>query len=236
MVLLCTSIGLGCQAAREADRAADDSRAANGKAERGSAAAAAPAARRAGDSTARQPEATTPAKPTPQPIVVPAGAELKLELVSSLSSATSHQGDLVVARLASPVKLGERVVLAEGTEVRGHVTAAVPSGRVKGRARLAVNFESVRVGGADVALAASGLDVTADSAKKRDAAIIGGGAGAGAIIGAIAKGGKGAAVGAAIGGAAGTGAVLATKGYEVELPAGTAIHSKLEQDLRLQGS
>ena len=45
----------------------------------------------------------------------------------------------------------------------------------------------------------------------------------GAAIGAIAGGGSGAAKGAAIGGAAGTGAVLATRGKEVELAAGADI-------------
>jgi hypothetical protein len=116
------------------------------------------------------------------------------------------------------------------------VTAAVPSGRVKGKARLALAFENVVVAGRERPIAASGLDITADSSTKRDAAVIGGAAGAGAIIGGIAKGGKGAAVGAAIGGAAGTGAVLATKGHEVEMPAGTKIDSRLEEALRLSGS
>ena len=43
-------------------------------------------------------------------------------------------------------------------------------------------------------------------------------------------------MGAVVGGAAGTGAVLATKGKEVELPAGTKIESRLESELRLSGS
>ena len=47
--------------------------------------------------------------------------------------------------------------------------------------------------------------------------IIGGGAGIGAAIGAIAGGGKGAAIGAAVGGGAGTGTVLATRGKEIRL-------------------
>jgi hypothetical protein len=43
----------------------------------------------------------------------------------------------------------------------------------------------------------------------------------GAIVGGILGGGSGAAKGAAVGGAAGTGVVLATRGREVTLAAGT---------------
>jgi hypothetical protein len=80
---------------------------------------------------------------------------------------------------------------------------------------------------------ASRIDITAGSQHKKDAAIIGGGAAAGAVIGGIAKGGKGAGIGAVIGGVAGTGAVLATKGKEVELAAGTPVTIRLTRDLAL---
>jgi hypothetical protein len=246
-LLACAGLVLGCQATRNADDAgnADGAQASADAAARPPAKAAKPASADAADARRREPAAAADAdssatasrpRSEPPPVVVPAGTELQLELATSHSSATSQEGDVVVARLASPVKAQDRVVLAAGTEVRGRVTAAVPSGRVKGRARLAVAFDRVVVAGRERAIDAAGIDVTADSSKKRDAAIIGGSAGAGAIIGAIAKGGKGAAVGAAVGGAAGTGAVLATKGKEVELPAGTAIQSRLESELRLSGS
>lgn len=250
-LLLCASLGLACQAAKEGGSAGAEAQAtASGEADATSAAskpAATARSERAGGAQAATKPTGGPADAAPEaasavaaqkpaPVVVPAGTALKLELASSLSSATSHTGDLVIARLTSPVRLQDRVVLPEGTELRGHVTAAVPSGRVKGRARLAVAFEKVVLAGREHAVEVSGLDITADSSKKRDAAIIGGSAGAGAIIGAIAKGGKGAAVGAAVGGAAGTGAVLATKGKEVELPAGTPIESQLQAELRLSGS
>jgi outer membrane lipoprotein SlyB len=77
------------------------------------------------------------------------------------------------------------------------------------------------------------VDITAPSGKNKDAKVIGGGAGLGLIIGAIADGKKGAAIGTAVGAAAGTGAVLATKGREVELPSGTNLRLKLEKEARL---
>ena len=67
----------------------------------------------------------------------------------------------------------------------------------------------------------------------RDAAIIGGGAGVGAAIGAIAGGGKGAAIGAAVGGGAGTGTVLATKGKEIHYSPETRIPFTLTTSIEI---
>jgi hypothetical protein len=69
--------------------------------------------------------------------------------------------------------------------------------------------------------------------KKRDAAIIGGGAGVGAVIGAIAGGGKGAATGAAIGGGAGTGTVLATRGDDLHYPPESRLNFVLSKPVDL---
>jgi hypothetical protein len=169
----------------------------------------------------------------PDPITIPEGATLPLVLETAISSATSRSGDLVVARLAEDVRVGEKVVVPAGTEVRGLVTAAVPSGRVKGDARLAFDFDTLVLKGKEYSIGTRPVDITAANSHKRDAAIIGGGAGAGAIIGAIAKGGKGAAIGAAIGGATGTGVVLTTKGKEVELGTGTSVTVRLTRETRL---
>ena len=68
------------------------------------------------------------------------------------------------------------------------------------------------------------MSFDAEKSTKQDAAKVGGGAALGAIIGAIAGGGKGAAISCAVvGGAAGTGTVLATRGKDVELKSEEAI-------------
>jgi hypothetical protein len=173
------------------------------------------------------------AVPTPETIVIPEGTAVTMTLETTASSATSHEGDTVVAKLAESIRVDDRVVVPSGSEVRGRVTAAIPSGRVKGRARLALDFDSIMIRGRAVAIDAEPVDITAKSAKKRDAAIVGGGAGAGAIIGGIVNGGKGAAIGALIGAGAGGGTVLATKGYEVHLPSGTTLKVHLTQPARI---
>jgi hypothetical protein len=186
-------------------------------------------------STASKQGSSQETRPAPRPrtIEIPEGTELTMALEATVSSATSHSGDVVIAKLTEPVRVGEHVVVPEGSRVTGRVTTAVPSGRVKGRARLAMTFESVEWKGHTAAIEATDIDITADSSKKRDAAMVGAGAGAGAIIGGLLKGGKGAAVGAAIGAGAGGGAVLATKGYEVHLASGQLLKVRLTETARV---
>ena len=169
----------------------------------------------------------------PDPITIPEGATLPLVLETAISSATSRSGDLVVARLAEDIKVGEKVVVPSGSEVRGRVTAAVPSGRTKTRARLAFDFDTLVLEGKEHPIGTRPVDITAGDTHKKDAATIGIGAGAGAIIGAIANGGKGAAIGTLIGGAAGTGVVLTNTGKEVELGTGSRVTVRLTRETRL---
>jgi len=168
-----------------------------------------------------------------KPVIVPEGATLSLVLETSISSETSRSGDRVVARLVEDVRAGEKVVVPSGAEVRGRVTAAVPSGRVKTRARLAFAFDTLVLDGEEHAIDTRAIDISAGDTHNKDAATIGIGAGAGAIVGAIANGGKGAAIGTLIGGAAGTGVVLVKTGKEVELGAGSRVTVRLTNEARL---
>jgi hypothetical protein len=169
----------------------------------------------------------------PARVIVPEGATLSLVLETAMSSETSRSGDRVVARLAEGVRVGEKMVVPAGSEVRGRVTAAVPSGRVKTRARLAFAFDTLVLDGKEHAIGTGAIDITAPDTHKKDAVTIGIGAGAGAIVGGIAKGGKGAAIGTLIGGAAGTGVVLANTGKEVELSNGSRVTVRLTNEARL---
>jgi len=168
-----------------------------------------------------KPEAVEPA------LTIPEGSTLPVALETSLSSSASRAGDTVLGTLVSDVTSDGRVLAPAGSELRGRVTAAVSSGRVKGRARLAFAFDTLVVDGQPYHISVRATDITAEKSTKHDATIIGGSAVAGGIIGAIADGKGGAGKGALIGGAAGTGAVLATRGKQVSLPAGTQINVKL---------
>jgi hypothetical protein len=159
--------------------------------------------------------AATEYKPEPR-ITVPAGTKLRVALLDAVSSDKSEAGDQFMASLTEPIVVDGKTVFAKGTKVRGRVVEAAESGRVKGRAMLELTLtQIVRNEGKSHNISTKPYTVVAESTKKRDAAIIGGGAGVGAAIGALTGGGKGAAIGAAVGGGAGTGGVLATKGKEV---------------------
>ena len=58
---------------------------------------------------------------------------------------------------------------------------------------------------------------------------VGGSAGIGALIGAIADGGEGAAIGAAIGAGAGAAVAAVTPGKQVKIPAQTLLSFKLDR-------
>lgn len=160
-------------------------------------------------------------------LTIPAGTALALELTSGVSSASSQVEDAVRATLRKPVVVSGREVLAAGTPVLGHVTAAKQSGRVKGRAHVTFRFTSLTQDHTRVDIRTEPIARQAAETKASDAKKIGIGAGAGAALGAILGGGSGAAKGAAIGGAAGTGTVLATRGKEVELGPGTDVTTEL---------
>ncbi|HXD17350.1 MAG TPA: hypothetical protein VN654_10055 [Vicinamibacterales bacterium] len=160
-------------------------------------------------------------------VTIPSGTTLRLALSSAVGSDTSRVEEPVRATLRSPVTINGQVVLPAGSEVSGVVTGAEGSGRVKGRAHIAMRFNSVRANGERYDIRTSGYAQEAAATKKQDAEKIAIGAGAGAALGAILGGGGGAAKGAAIGGAGGTGVVLATKGKEVHLGPGAGITTRL---------
>jgi hypothetical protein len=160
--------------------------------------------------------------PTPRPappIVIESGTSFDLVLENELSSKTSQAGDRVVARIEHAAGPDGTLTLPGGSYLEGRVVEARESGRVKGKARVDVAFDRIVVRGQRYSIETSGLSYEADDSHKRDAAIVAGSAAAGAILGKITGGS--AKKGAVVGGAAGGGAVLATKGKEVEVPVGS---------------
>jgi hypothetical protein len=175
-------------------------------------------------------------KPEYREVTIPAGTTLPLELTTSLASDTSHVEDQVRARLRSGISMDGAQALPAGTVVVGHVTGVERSAKVKGRASIAFRFNQIDLpgqGGRED-ISTGTISRVARATKKKDATKIGVGAGAGAVIGGLLGGGDGAAKGAAIGGGAGTAAVLATRGEEVRIPAGTSVSARLTAPLTVR--
>jgi len=172
-------------------------------------------------------------KPDDPKITVPSGTPLRVVLQQGVGTDASAPGSQFAAVLADPIVVDGRTVLEKGSAVSGRVVDVKKSGRVKGRATLSLALTSVLHEGKYVPIETQTYVGVAKDNKKRDAAMIGGGAGVGALIGAIAGGGKGAATGAAIGGGGGTGAVLATRGDDLHYPPESRLKFVLSKEVEL---
>jgi hypothetical protein len=174
------------------------------------------------------PLAPEPAVPKQESITVPEGTTLSVRLVSGISSGTATDGSEFEGTLAAPLRVRGVEVAPSGASVAGSVSRAVSSGRLNRPAELALRLTSLRLAnGRTVAISTSTWSQKATSHKKRNAEMIGGGAGVGALIGAIAGRGKGAAIGGMIGAGAGTTGAAVTGKKEIVLPAETLLKFSL---------
>jgi hypothetical protein len=190
-----------------------------------------PAAQAAQPASPATPEPAAAPAPTFEEITIPAETPLTVTLITPIASDTSKVEDRVRGTLAKPIVLSGRTVVPTGAEVVGSILAAEQSGRVKGRASIAFQFERLVVRGESHAIRTARIAREAAADTKGDVKKGGIGAGVGAVIGGIAGGGKGAVIGGAIGG---TGAVVATRGKEVRLAAGTTVTTRLRGPLTIQ--
>ncbi len=173
---------------------------------------------------------------TPEETLV-AGTTIRASLEHALSTESAAPGDNFTMKVVDPVRIGNKTVIPIGSTIKGVVADSVRSGRVKGLAHMTLRFtELILPNGKTFPLQAASVSRVAPATKKRDTMMIGGGAGAGALIGAIAGGGKGAAIGALAGGGAGTGVVLATRGKETGFASGTTMNLKLTEPLNVRMS
>ena len=195
--------------------------------------------------SASQPSASQPAqrqhaqaaKPAPAPaapVVVPAGTVLTVRLGESVGSKISQTGQSFSASVVNPVQVDGKTVIPSGANATGTVVSAKPLGRFKGGAELSLKLTSVSFNGSEHVVETSSVVEVAKGKGKRSATMIGGGAGLGAIVGAIAGGGKGAAIGAAAGAGAGTAGTAFTGNKDIVLPAETALTFKLATPLEVK--
>jgi hypothetical protein len=150
---------------------------------------------------------------------IPAGTKIVVRTSSDLSSATAQAGQSWTGTLVSDVSSGGQVVAPAGSNVKGIIIQAKPSGRLKDSGTLSVQLNSI-----------NGVPVTTDTLTrdgqghtKSNVAKIGGGTAAGALLGGIFGGGKGAAIGAAAGAGAGTVGAAATGKKDAKISAESAL-------------
>jgi len=178
--------------------------------------------------------AERPAPPRPRPIVVPAETVISVVLDGPVGSKISTPGQTFTATLSEPIEVNGKVAIPKGARATGIVKDAKPAGRFKGGAQLELTLSSIEVHGTNYDVHTTAPEETSKGKGKRTAAMVGGGAGGGALIGGLAGGGKGALIGGLIGAAAGTGGAGLTGNRDIVLPAETPITFKLVEPLEIK--
>ena len=116
----------------------------------------------------------------------------------------------MAATLDRPLIVDAEEVASAGTPVRAKVAYVRRSGRFHHAGYLTLRLASIDIRGHRFRLESTAIRDKGDSHTRSNVEKIGGGAGLGAIIGAVAGGGKGALLGGLLGAGAGTGVAAAT--------------------------
>jgi hypothetical protein len=169
-----------------------------------------------------------------RPLIVPAETVIAVVLDQSISTKTATPGQAFSASIQHDINVDDKVAIPKGAHVSGIVKDAKAAGRFKGAATLELTLSSVTVGNHDYELQTTAPTETSTGKGKRTAAMVGGGAGGGALIGGVAGGGKGALIGGLIGAAAGTGGAGLTGNRDIVLTAETPLSFKLVAPLEIR--
>ena len=173
----------------------------------------------------------------PADVNILAGTNLTIRINQHISVKSSRAGDPFDGEVVEPV-IGQNnsVVVPKGSPVSGVVVESHRRGHFKGSSILELRLTYLTLNGTRYRLETRNLTQTKKGKGKRSAAIIGGGAGAGMLIGGIATGGVGLLVGGLVGGGGGTLISGLTGNRDIEIPAESIVRFKLADDLVVQPS
>lgn len=181
-------------------------------------------------------------------IVLPEGTRITLQLNNTLSTKTNSEGDAFTAVVTMPVYLGNQMVIPKGSVVNGSISRILRPGRFKGKAIMNLIFQSISIPGrGQMAIAATLVRVDAEgnrgihsegriegeNSAGSDIGKVAAPGLAGAGIGTIAGGGKGAGIGAGVGAAVGLATVFTSRGKDIEVQRGSSLDILLDHPLTI---
>jgi hypothetical protein len=169
--------------------------------------------------------------------VLPVGTKVSVRTEEAIDSGKAVEGQTFAADISDDVvDANGDVAVPRGANAQVIIRSASKGGRFRGTSDLALDLQSVSVGGQQYLISTTDLLKSGKQgfgANKRTAEFTGGGAALGAIIGAIAGGGKGAAIGAGAGAGAGAVGQVATKGGSIKVPAETVLTFQLDKPVQI---
>lgn len=184
-----------------------------------------------------EPSAPRPA-PTDEPrtsssrerLVVRDGVQMKIRLLTPISTKTNQEGDQFTATVLDPTEFADATIT-------GHIAKLKSSGKMTGKTELVLAFDQIELRNGTRGRFAAQVEkvyqtesvkevdeegnVVSGDRTKDTAVRTGGGAVLGAVLGGVIGGGKGAAIGAVLGGAAGAGSVIYQGSKDLQLDPGT---------------
>ncbi len=119
-----------------------------------------------------------------------------MRLIDPIDSEKNQTGDTFHATLNAPLSSDGEEAVPAGVELVGHLVSVKSAGKFAGQSEVVLQLDSISAGGKTYSLQTDQYKKTGSSRGKNTAEKVGGGAVIGGIIGAIAGGGKGAAIGA----------------------------------------
>ncbi len=164
---------------------------------------------------------------------VPAGSSVVVRLIDPVNSDTDRLGQTYRASVDEPIVVNGQTVIPRGADAVVSLVSAQQAGKFEGRTVMTLGLRSVTVNGSTFVASTSAVQQASTSRSTRSAEVVGGTAALGAIIGALAGGGRGAAIGAVSGGAVGAAAQVYTSGQKVKVPSETRLNFTLQNPLEL---
>jgi hypothetical protein len=149
--------------------------------------------------------------------MIPAGTVVTVRTIDEIDSDKNGVGQTFRASLDEPLVVDGRTIAPAGADATIRIAHVDKGGTLTDTEEIQLELTEIRSGGRLYAVETGPAEISAKGRGEQTAKVVGGTAVVGAIIGAIAGGGKGAAIGAASGAGAGV-AIQAIRGQRVKVP------------------